>query len=300
MSFSFDAKAEMCRQPINKKCCADAEIYGMLLYCNTFSSSEIRIITESRPVYQRAEKLLKKAFSWGFDAVSGAGADEGKISASITAPDKLSAVFDRFGYDRGRVLAHHINLSVLEQQCCQVSFLRGAFLAGGSVTDPSKTYHLELATGHYSVSNEIYSILLELGMKPRNAGRGGNHVTYFKNSEAIEELLTMLGAPIAAMELMNAKVEKDMRNSVNRRVNCDTANLSKVVEAAIAQTEAIRRLEAEGRLEGLSDKLREAARLRLENPEASLTELAAMCVPPVTKSCLNHRLRKLAESARAQ
>lgn len=288
----------MCRQPISKKCCADAEIYGILLYCNTFSASEIKIITESRPFLQRAEKLLKKAFSWGFDAVSGADSDEGKISASITASDKLSAVFDRFGYDRGRVLAHHINLSVLEQQCCQVSFLRGAFLAGGSVTDPAKNYHLELATGHYSVSNEIYSILLELGMKPRNAVRGGNYVTYFKNSEAIEELLTMLGAPIAAMELMNAKVEKDMRNSVNRRVNCDTANLSKVVEAAIAQTEAIRRLEAEGRLEALSDKLREAARLRLENPEASLAELAAMCVPPVTKSCLNHRLRKLAESAR--
>ena len=130
---------------------------------------------------------------------------------------------------------------------------------------------------------------------PKNASRNGNYITYFKQSEAIEDFLTMMGAPLAAMELMTAKVEKEIRNSINRRVNCDTANLEKMVAASMDQVEAIRRLEASGRLDALPERLKETARLRIENPEASLSELAELAVPRVTKSCLNHRLRKIVE-----
>ena len=295
MSFSSQTKAELCRQPINKKCCTAAEIYGILLYCNTFSPEEIRIVTESRPFAQRLEKLFEKAFSWAADTVSGMDIPEGKISLTVNKKEKIQQVFDCFGYDGERILAHHINFSVLESDCCRAAFVRGAFLAGGSVTDPRKNYHLELVTGHYNVSGEIASILFELGFSPRSLRRGGNCVTYFKQSEAIEDLLTTLGAPIAAMELMNAKVEKDMRNSINRKVNCDTANVEKTVNAAQSQIEAIRALEERGCMEKLSEKVRQTAKLRLENPEASIAELAAMSSPPVSKSCLSHRLRKIME-----
>ena len=135
------------------------------------------------------------------------------------------------------------------------------------------------------------SLLQEQNFSPKHLERSGNYIVYFKQSSAIEDFLTFIGASGSAMELMSAKIEKDMRNSVNRRVNCDTANVSKTVDAAAAQLEAITRLD----LSTLPEKLCETARLRLENPELSLTELAELFEPPVTKSGLNHRLRKLKE-----
>jgi DNA-binding protein WhiA len=194
-------------------------------------------------------------------------------------------------------VAHHINLAVLEEECCRASFLRGAFLAGGSVTDPTKRYHLELVTDHFNVSRQTYSLLLEMGFEPKESSRAGNFIVYFKQSSAIEDFLTLIGAPVAAMELMALKVEKDMRNAVNRKVNCDTANVSKTVEAAMQQIEAIEKIERTTGLDALPHKLRETARLRLNNPEMSLSELAAAA--GMTKSCLSHRMRKLIEISSA-
>ena len=187
---------------------------------------------------------------------------------------------------------------MLEESCCRAAFLRGAFLAGGSVTDPRKGYHLELATSHHSVSREVLALMRELDQEPKSAQRKGNAVIYFKQSEKIEDFLTCVGAPLAAMEVMNAKLERDLRGKVNRRVNCDAANLDKAVEAAMAQVEAIRRLEKAGTLITLPDKLREVAALRLAHPEDTLAQLAQRCDPPITKSALNHRLRKLVELGR--
>ena len=186
----------------------------------------------------------------------------------------------------------------MEEACCRAAFLRGAFLAGGSVTDPRKGYHLELATSHHSVSREVLALMRELDQDPRSAQRKGNTVIYFKQSDQIEDFLTCVGAPIAAMEVMNAKLERDLRGKVNRRVNCDAANLDKAVEAAMSQVEAIRRMEKAGTLITLPDKLREAAALRLAHPEDTLAQLAQRCDPPITKSALNHRLRKLVELGR--
>ena len=133
----------------------------------------------------------------------------------------------------------------------------------------------------------------ELDLEPKCAQRKGNSVIYFKQSERIEDFLTCVGAPVSAMEVMNAKLERDLRGSVNRRVNCDAANLDKAVEAAMVQLEAIRRLEGRGELIALPDKLRQAAVLRLAHPEDTLSQLAERFDPPITKSALNHRLRKL-------
>ena len=188
-------------------------------------------------------------------------------------------------------MALHVNLGVLEEDCCKIAFLRGAFLAGGSVTDPAKGYHLELTTSHSFVSRETSPLIQEmLGVYPKLTKRGGSSVLYFKQSNSIEDFLTLLGAPLAAMGIMEAKLEKELKNKVNRRCNCDDANTSKVVDAAQEQ----------GRLESLPEKLLQAARARLENPESNLTELAGLMDPPITKSSMSHRLRRLMELARPQ
>jgi DNA-binding protein WhiA len=288
MSFSATVKSELCRTPLNRPCCAKAEAYGVLLYANCFSAREIRIITASPALAQRLPKLWKRAFSLSFDAVSSGGRG-GKTVFLMTDVGKIAAIFSAYGYDASRALAHHINLGVLEDECCRASFLRGAFLAGGSITDPAKRYHLELVTDHKNVSGEAFSILLEMGFAPKDTLRAGHYVIYFKQSEAIEDFLTTLGAPSAAMEIMSAKVEKDMRNAVNRRVNCDSANADKIVSAAQAQIDKIRAIG----LDNLPPELAQVALLRVANPEASLADLAALSDPPVTKSCINHRLRKL-------
>ena len=141
-------------------------------------------------------------------------------------------------------------------------------------------------------------LLQELGFSPKSVLRNSYHVTYFKQSEHIEDFLTLIGAPVAAMNVMTAKMEKDLRNSVNRRLNCDSANLDKAVEAAQEQLESIRKLQRAGLLDQLPDKLQLTAALRLENPELTLSELAEEFDPPVTKSCLNHRLRKITQLAK--
>lgn len=297
MSFASDVKTELCRAPLSRRCCAQAEAYGVLMYCNQFTAGEIRIVTESDALVQRLPQLFKKAFKLDFDRKPDQGAG-GKRVFAITDKQKMAQILDCFGMDGGSMLAHHINYAVLEESCCRLSFLRGAFLAGGSVTDPEKSYHLELATSHFNVSREGHALMQECGFSPKQVTRKANYVAYFKQSEAIEDFLTGLGAPISAMEIMNAKVEKTLRGSVNRRVNCDAANLDKAVEAAQSQLEAIRQLEKSGQLDKLPDKLKEAAVLRMEHPEDTLVQLADRCDPPVTKSALNHRLRKLVQLSR--
>ena len=294
MSFSGAVKEELCRAGLNRRCCAQAEAYGVLLYCNTFNGEEARVVTESGPFAQRLPALFKKAFRLDFDRLP---QGEGKRIFTLSGPDKLEAVRRSFGLDPGAV-ALHVNFAVLEEDCCRAAFLRGAFLAGGSVSDPQKSYHLELSTSHHSVSREVLALMRELGLEAKSSQRKGNMVLYFKQSDRIEDFLTCIGAPVSAMEVMNAKLEKDLRGKVNRRVNCDAANLDKAVEAALAQVEAIRRLEGDGRLLTLPDKLQEAARLRLAHPEDTLAQLAEQCDPPATKSALNHRLRKLVELGR--
>ena len=294
MSFSFNAKLELCKNGQSGKCCAVAECYGAVLYCNTFSQSEVRIITGNRVLGQHLLGRFERAFSFSFD-VFPADDSTGKQVYIISDKNKLDRIFETYGYSSENMIAHRVNLGVLEEDCCRVSFVRGAFLTGGAVTNPEKSYHLELVTAHYNVSRQTYSLLLELGFSPKEIRRGGNFIVYFKQSAAIEDFLTLIGAPLAAMELMSAKIEKDVRNTVNRKVNCDTANVTKTVDAAAVQIEAINRLEAAGMVDSLSEKLKQTAFLRMQHPELSMTELAEISTPPVTKSCLNHRLRKLVQ-----
>jgi len=271
----------------------------MLLYGNTFSMREIRIVTGNKVLGKRIVDMFLSAFTTSFDIMPDEE-ESGKQAYIISDPGKISRIFEIYGFSKENMLAHHVNLGVLESECCIKSFIRGTFLTGGAVTDPAKSYHLELVTDHFNVSRQTYSLLLEMGFTPKETSRSGNYIIYFKQSTAIEDFLTFIGAPIHAMDLMSTKIEKDVRNSVNRKVNCDTANVTKTVDAAAAQIEIIEKIKAEGLFEALPDKLKHTADLRVEFPELSIKELAEVSSPPVTKSCMNHRMRKLAEISRSR
>ena len=295
VSFSGSAKAEVCRCAPQKHCCALAECFGILLFCNSFGSDGVKIITESRDFASVLPRLFKKAFSISFDALPEENL-QGKMIFQILDGNKLDAIMSAFGFSRADTLALHLNRPIVEDECCKIAFLRGAFLAGGSVTDPTKGYHLEIATTHAAVALQTYTLMEEvLGFYPKTASRGGARVLYLKQSDRLADFLTFIGAPVAAMGIMEAKLEKELNNKVNRRCNCDDANTSKVVEAAQEQLAAIRVLRERGVLEQLPKKLQQAALAREENPESNLTELASMMEPPITKPAMNHRRKKLVE-----
>ena len=298
VSFSGAAKAEICRMMPQKNCCAVAECFGILLFGNSFGLDGIKIITESRDFAYILPKLFKRAFDVSFDSYPSMEAP-GKLVFQIWDEEKISQIMECFGFGLNGTIALHVNFPVIEEDCCKAYFLRGAFLAGGSVTDPGKGYHLELTTTHQSVARETDVLIREvMTFFPKFASRSGGQVLYLKQSEQISDFLTFLGAPIGAMGIMEARLEKELNNKVNRRCNCDDANLSKVVEAAMEQIAAIRILKEKGLLESLPSKLQQAATAREENPEASLAELAGMMTPPITKPAMNNRMKRLVQLAK--
>ncbi len=293
ISFSASAKAEVCRILPAKHCCALAECFGILLYGHSFHNGGIKIITESREFAYILPKLFKKAFDLDFDSYPSLAAP-GKLVFQIWEEEKIEEIMACFGFSAGETVSLHVNFPIVEEECCKAAFLRGAFLAGGSVTDPGKGYHMELATTHQSVARETDVLMREaMAFPPKMANRGGGQVLYLKQSEQISDFLTYLGAPVASMGIMEARLEKELNNKVNRRCNCDDANISKVVEAAQDQLAAIRVLKEAGLLEKLPEKLKQAAIARDNNPLASLSELAAMMQPPITKPAMNNRMKKL-------
>lgn len=294
MSFSANVKTEICKAGVSRRCCAVAECYGVLLTCNRFAPSGIRIVTEHADFAERLTRLFRRAFDVTFDGGT-EPVESGKYILTIDDPQKIAVIYDAFGLDAWGNVTLHLNRSVVENECCQIAFLRGAFLSGGSVTDPEKRYHLEITTTHTKVASELYSFLLDMDFSPKETTRAGEYVLYFKHSDQIEDILTTVGAPICAMAVMEAKVEKTIRNNMNRRCNCDDANSTKTVNAAHEQRAAIRKLKKNGAFETLSPKLKEIALLREEEPEAPLSELAEKL--GLTKSAVQHRLKKLMELA---
>ncbi len=291
-SFSARTREELCTLPLTQGEAALAELYGVFLFCNQFRSSGLRVVTESPAFAARLSSLLQQAFGLSFDRQP-EPPYTGRSIFALWEEEKLRTLLEGFGYDSQRLISVHVNFALLEQNDHRLAFLRGAFLAGGSVTDPAKRYHMELSTAHASVSRELLSVLEESGFHGKTAVRKGNHIVYFKQSAEIAQLLEALGAPGAAAAVLTAKEQKITINKANRRSNCDLANVDKSVAAATEQLLAIRQLERARGLENLPLRLQEAAQLRLEYPELNLTQLGAMCDPPVTKSTFNYRLKKL-------
>ena len=295
ISFSKKAKNELCRAPLGRGCCQQAEIYAMLLYASVFSHRQIRMTTESPALARRMERLLDRVFG----VTAKAALSGSRWVIQITEERTLRTMMAQLGYDYKSYVTYHLNRNMVEDDCCTAAFLRGIFLMGGSVAGPDKKSHLEIKCSHQSLCREVVSLMLDHGMEPKVTARRNGNLIYLKSTAAIEELLTRMGAPHAALSIMEAKVEKNLRNRINRQVNCETSNLMKTTDASARQIAAIEQALQAGGIEIYPENLRETVDMRVANPAASLAELAAMFEPPISKPGLNHRLRRIMQISEA-
>ena len=296
MSFSSETKAELCHIPVSRMCCAVAEAYGILLYAHLFSHTEICIITTSEPLARRIPPLFARAFGVTVKVLE-AGAS-GRMTIKITDSKQLERIFFTLGYDVKYHVTYHLNRNVIEEDCCRAAFLRGIFLAAGTIASPDKKTHLELTTTHQVLCREVMSLMLDMELSPKLATRKSASLLYWKDTSGAEDFLTLIGAPLAAMQIMQAKAEKQLRNTVNRKVNCELANVIKASNAAAEQIAIIRRALDKGGWEIFPDALHETIKLRLEHSDASLAQLAALFEPPISKPGLSHRIRRIVTIAR--
>ncbi len=291
-SFSAAVKEDLSALFVKKVCCKKALLLGILRPAYLFSDREIHFTTRSRAVVFLAETLLMELF--GID-VSPSGMDDtlGECSYTLSLEDEdARTVTECFTHG---TYAYSATPTMLSTPCTQdtAMYLRGVFLSCGTVTDPTAAYQLEFIMPEEDMAEDFGNLLALLGIHPKHTARKGMPILYFKDSAAIEDLLTIIGAQKAVFSLMNTKIEKDIRNTANRISNCELANIEKSISASNVQYEAIRSLYVENRFTLLPTELQTTARLRYEHPDLSLKELAALHEPPLTKSGLNHRLSKI-------
>ncbi len=292
MSFSSDVKKELSSIELLPNCCIHAQIYGLALFAH-FSSFDISLTTENENTAKMYADGLRDICGVTAEKI---GSESKKITLSVEKKSDRMKVFDAFGHSE-KDFNLRLNRSNIAEECCAGAFLRGAFLACGTVTDPNKNYHLEFVVSHKKLCTDLMTMLGELDLSPKYILRKGYHIVYFKESESIEDLLTFMGATESSLLLMGVKMQKDVVNRVNRRVNFEMSNLTKTIDAANRHTQAIELIESTDGLDSLPESLRTVAKLRIENPEVSLNELGKMLSPPLTRSGVNHRLAKLVEIA---
>lgn len=303
MSFSTLVKDELCRIELHDMCCRKSEILGVILAGNLFTnekgSRNVKVVTENAAFARRLYTTVRKVYDVSPEVSIRRSSKLKKhisysiIFASMQIINKLLKDFEISTIDDEQFIIHNM----LKNICCRKSFLRAVFLSGGSVSDPEKTYHLEIATRNKICTEIITEILKDYGINIKIITRKGNYVAYIKEGENIVDFLNIIGAHSALMEFENVRILKDMRNSVNRIVNCETANLEKTVNASVRQAENIKLIQSTIGISNLPKNLIDIANLRLENSELSLKELGEMLNPKLGKSGVNHRLRKLDEIA---
>lgn len=295
MSFSSDIKNELAALTNERACCDTAQAYGMAEFGRAFTAAGVSLQTENAAVAAKYAALLETVCGAIPLHTAPAPGKPGMHTVTVAA-GQAGTVTERFGHG-GKEVTLRINRAVLECEQCAAAFVRGVFLVCGAVTNPQVDYHLEFNVPYLNLSRDLTALLGELGLTARTVRRKGNYVVYFKESEQIEDCLTRMGAMSASLELMNVKIVKSIRNNVNRAANCESANLDKTVAAAWVQAEAVRKIERQLGLEALPEELRELCRLRLENPDFSLRELGEQLRPPLSRSGVNHRLRRIMEIA---
>ena len=296
MSFSTEAKKEIAALMPDKLCCRTAQIYGMLECAHAFSAAEISLQTEQEEIADLYDRMVSRICSVPRPQRTTLRRRTTLWQSTIPDAALRRQVLEHFGHS-DRDVTLRLTRANLDCDACARAYLRGAFLVCGAVTDPEKDYHLEFATPRYHLSRDLLALFREVNFPAKIVTRGGNYVVYIKGSEAIEDCLTYLGATKAALEMMGVKMVKSIRNDTNRRINCESANIDKTVQAAVAQVEAVRRIERICGLSALPEELQEVARLRLENPDLSLRDLGALLDPPMTRSGINHRLQRILKFA---
>lgn len=302
MSFAGEVKKELSKADISVPGLRLAECYGLLLYSRVFSETEIKLKTEAMCVAEKFCEHISSLFGAIVEKKSTLRATREDInlhSIKVLLPSDSRRIFSFFGYSSDTPNLR-VNRANIEDDRCIAAFLRGVFLACGSVNDPQKNYHLEFCVPYKNLCTDLCTLMGEIAecnLSPRTTLRNGTHIVYFKDSEQITDLLTYMGATNSAMDIMNAKAYKQMRNVTNRRINSELANISRTVEAGARILSAIDVIEADRGLSALPDNLRAVAELKMENPELSLSALGSLLDPPISRSGVNHRLNKLIEIA---
>lgn len=309
MSFSSKVKNEVCRQVNLSREQALAMLSGIMKVSGTLGFSgdmkmNFRISTENPAIARLTFRLLKEHFNIHtkiFVKKSNSLKKNNIYSVIIDNEMGVRELLEEVGVlteEEGMIaLDYSIPEKIIKDAECKRIFIRGVFLGGGSISNPEKTYHLEFVTHHEQYAEELCSVINSYGLNSKVIQRKGSYVIYLKEGEQIVDLLNVIGAHESLLELENVRIMKEMRNNVNRLVNCETANLSKTVNAAVRQIESIKLIEKEIGLKRLPKNLRDVAELRLIYPNESLKELGEMIDPPVGKSGVNHRLRKIEKIA---
>lgn len=308
MSFSGDVKEELLSVNGNGRHCQIAELAAYFSYCGFVKKSNsghmvIGITAENKAIATKCFTLIKKTFNIYSGILIRKHSFSSKILSyeiQIEKPDEIKEVLmaiKKYKESEEPVLCSCVDKLLLKKDCCRRAFIRGTYLAIGSMSNPEKGYHMEFVFDHEDMAEEFIQILKTFSIGAKMVLRKKNYVVYIKDGEEIVDMLNIMGAHISLMNLENTRIMKDMRNSINRRVNCETANIAKTVNAATKQVEDIMLIQKLYGLHRLSDNLRQVAEVRLAYPEASLVELSQLMDPPVGKSGVNHRLRKLSELA---
>jgi len=292
MSFSSDVKSEISKTENLSSCCFHAQVYGLVLFAH-FSKYNFSITTENNDVFELYLSYLKDYC--GVEPVISRNGTK-KMTAYLKSDKEKDAVFDKFGHSLSETTLR-INRANISEECCAGAFLRGAFLACGTVTQPERGYHLEFVVPYKRLCTDMMKFMDELNLNPKYIVRKGNHVIYFKDSESIEDILAIIGAQDASLYVMGIKIEKDVKNKVNRKLNFEMSNISKTVDAANIQVEAIEYIESKSGISSLPENLQKIAELRLEHQEASLSELGKLLDEPISRSGINHRLNRIVDIA---
>ena len=315
MSFSSNVKDELSRQMPGARHCQIAETAAILSLCGRvkISASDhfwIEIHTENVAVARKYFTLLKKTFNIRTDVSIRSGVNPGRSRTYIVAvrehEEALRVLQAVKPINSQGEIGENLSLIrnvVLQNACCRRAFIRGAFLAAGSISAPERFYHFEIVCPTEPKAEQLKNIIATFDIEAKIVPRKKYYVVYIKEGSQIVDILNVMEAPVSLMELENIRIVKEMRGSVNRQVNCETANINKTVSAAVKQIEDIRFIQSVAGLSGLPESLQEMARIRLERPDATLKELGEALEPTVGKSGVNHRLRKLslvAEELRQQ
>ncbi len=295
MSFTNDVKSELSVFQ-GSACCKKSQLYAMLFFCGKFSRNEIRLSTESLQTAELFEKSLRRLFS--VQPKASVREAFGKITVYDMTVDKESAdkLLSAYTYSPDADTSDLIR-PIFDRRCCLPAFIKGAFLVCGNLQNPQKGYRLEFTFQDEKHRDILKDILFENGFEAISGKRRDMPILYFKGSEKIEDLLAFMGATNSCLELMNEKIYKDIRNNQNRKSNCDVANISKTLAAVEKQISAINKLKKAKIYDTLPDELHEVAELRLLYRDLPLSELRLMTEPPLSRSGINHRLRKLTEMA---
>lgn len=290
MSFSYDIKTKLAQQNTECEFCKLAELYGIVSFSSSKKSGKLTIITEHKPTADKICELFKECIGYLPGQKEYIGGYKFEIEDGIKKDileDKLYLNCD----------GQEILEDIMPFSCCKCAYIRGAFIGGGSISDPNKNYHLEFDSKREDAVDNLIKILREEGIHLKKAKRKSHFIAYVKGYEEIASLMGIIGAGSASMEIYNISIEKEIRNDVNRKINCENANMDKIVKAYGKHMLAIEKINNTIGFESLPKTLAEIARVRLEYPDESLKELGTRLENPIGKSGVNHRLNRLIEIA---